>query len=144
MGRAEHCGAVLGSHGAEVAHLPAVHVGQHLVAEVGLVLHDAGDQQGAPRPARQLDRRGSALVGMDATEEQQVVVVGGGHGERSRVDAVVDRGRIVQTRVAIGVADGDVARGRVVALVDRHDALRREPVDGRDHRRVNERAVGEG
>ena len=59
------------------------------------------------------------------------------------VDAVVDGGRVVQARVAVGVADGHVGRRRVVALVDGHDARRREAVDGGHDRGVDQAAVGE-
>ena len=65
------------------------------------------------------------------------------HGEAGGVDAVMDRGRVVQVGVSVGVADGDVVGGRVVPLVDRHDAGRREPVDRRDHRCVDQPAVRE-
>ncbi len=58
---------------------------------------------------------------MDPPEEQQAV--GGLRMQREciGVDPVVDRRCIVQRRVAIGLADGDIGRRRVVALVDGHD-----------------------
>ena len=58
---------------------------------------------------------------MDAAEEEQVLAGVGVHGEGVDVDAVVDRGGIVQAGVPVGVADRDVCGRRVVALVHRHD-----------------------
>ena len=49
-----------------------------------------------------------ALVGMDAAEEQQVAARRRVQRERVRVDPVVDGGQVVEARMAIGVADGDV------------------------------------
>ncbi len=43
----------------------------------------------------------------------------------------------------VGVADRDVGAALVVPLVDRQDPLRREPVDRRQDRRLDELAVGE-
>ena len=63
--------------------------------------------------------------------------------ERVDVDAVVDRRDVVERGVAVGVADRDVVAAPVVLLVDRHDPLGREAVDRRDHRRVDEAAVGQ-
>ena len=75
------------------------------------------------RPVRRGDLDGlrRALVGVDAAEEQQVLAGVGVHGEGVDVDAVVDRGGVVQARVPVGVADRDVRGRRVVALVHRHD-----------------------
>ncbi len=76
-------------------------------------------------------RTAGGLRGRDATANE------------AGVDAVVDRRRVVELRMPVGVADRDVVGGRVVPLVHRHDARRREPVDRRDHRCVDEAAVGE-
>ncbi len=83
------------------------------------------------------------LVRVDATEEQQVFARVRVHGEGVDVDAVVDRGRVVQARVPVGVADRDVGGRRVVALVHRHDLRRREAVDRRHDGGVDQPAVGQ-
>lgn len=67
-----------------------------------------------------------------------------GDAECGGVDPVVDRGVVVEPRVPVGVADGDVVGGGVVAFVDGNDPVRGEPVDGRDRRCVDEVAVGQG
>ena len=48
-------------------------MGLDLLAEIGLVLHNAGDDQAPSAQARDLDREMDALVRMDASEEDQVV-----------------------------------------------------------------------
>ena len=93
-----------------------------LLAEVPLVLHDPRDVEPAAGSTGDVDRVRGALVGMDPPEEQQMISRSGMHGEGGGVDAVVDRGRVVESRVPVGVADRDVVGGRVVALVHRHDA----------------------
>ena len=119
--RSEHAGSLGGAHRSEVADLLAVDVRLDLTAEVLLVLDDAGDVEPPAGSTGHLDRRRRALVGMDAAEEQQVVAWRGMHRERSGVDAVVDRGGVVERRVPVGVADRDVVRGGVVALVHGKD-----------------------
>lgn len=92
-----------------------------LVAEVRLVLDDAGDVEAASGSAGDVDRVAGALVGVDASEVEEVVSGCRGDGEGGGVDAVMDRGRVVQVGVPVGVADRDVVGGGVVALVDRED-----------------------
>ena len=70
--------------------------GSTSVAEVLLVLDDAGDVEPAAGTAGDLDGVGGALVGMDATEEQQVFSRCGVDREGAGVDAVVDRGGVVE------------------------------------------------
>ena len=98
------------------------------------------------RPARpgDLDGVGGALVRVDPAEEEQVVPRLAMQREGIDIDAVVDRCGVVQCGVAIGVADGNVGGCRVVALVDGDDPARREAVDRRHDRCVDEAAVGEG
>ena len=55
----------------------------------------------------------------------------------------MDRRQVVQARVTIGVADRDVRRRRVVAPIDRENAWGREAVNRRQHRRLDEPAVGQ-
>ena len=114
-----------------------------LVAEVLLVLDDPGDVEPAATSAGDLDRVGGALVGMDPSEEQQMLAGARMDREPVDIDAVVNGGGVVQIRVSIGVADRHVRGGAVVALVDGNDPLGREPVDRRDHRCGDEIAVRE-
>ena len=86
---------------------------------------------------------GRPLVRMNAAEEEQIFIWPRAHGERLDVDAVVDRGRVVQARVTVGVTDGDVRGRGVVALVYRNNARRRESVNRRHYRRVDQPAVRE-
>ncbi len=53
---------------------------------------------------------------MDAAEEQQVLAAVRIEGKLLQRDAVMDRRRIAQVRVAIGVADRDVVDAILVAL----------------------------
>ena len=55
----------------------------------------------------------------------------------------MDRREVVETRMPVGVADRDVVGARVVPLIDRQDSLRRESVDRRQDRRLDEPAVGQ-
>ena len=114
-----------------------------LLVEVALVVDDPGDDEAAPGPRGDLDGGRGALVGVDPAEEQEVVTGAGAEREGISVDAMVDRGRVVQCRLAIGVADRHVGRRRVVPLVDGQDPRRGEAVDGGDDGRVDERAVGQ-
>ena len=126
---------------AEIADPIAIEVRLHLVAEVPLVLDDAGDVEAAARPLGDLDGVRRALVGMDASEEEQVFTGSRVEIEVVGVDAVMHRRGVVQVRVPIGIADRDVRRRGVVPLVHRHDPWRREAVDRRDDRRGDEAAV---
>ena len=115
----QYFGALRLVDGAEVAHLLAVDVRRDLVAEVLLVLDDPGDVESAAAAAGDLDRVGGALVGVDPSEEQQMLAGARMDRELVDVDAVVDGGGVVQIRMPIGVADRHVRRCAVVALVDR-------------------------
>ena len=139
----QHRAALIGSHGADVAHAFTVDVRFHRPLEVLPVLHDAGDRQRHADARGDLDRFGRALVRMDPSEEQEVVARSLDQWERVHPDAVMDRGLVVELRMTVGIADRDVVPTIVVALEDRHDLLRREPVDGRDDGRVDQAAVRE-
>ena len=99
----------------------AVDVRLDAVAEVLVVLDDAGDVEPASGRSGDVDGVDGALVGMDPPEVQQVFAGVGVDGERRGVDAVVDGGGVVQPGMTVGVADRHVARRGVVALVDRDD-----------------------
>ncbi len=91
---------------------------------VAVVLDDAGDHQRSLGATGDLDRFGRALVGMNASEEQEVVPGALVKREGVGVDAVVDGGEVLETRMPIGVADRDVRTDVVVLLVHRDDARR--------------------
>ncbi len=80
---------------------------------------------------------------MDPSEEEQVAARRGVQREGIGIDAVVDRRQVVEARVAVRVADRHVGALRVVPLVDGENRGRREAVDGRQHGRVDEAAVGQ-
>ena len=104
MRASQYLGARCGVDGAEIAHLRAVDVRRDLVAEVLLVLDDAGDVESAAASAGDLDRFGGALVGVDPSEEQQVLAGDRMDRERVDIDAVVHGGGVVQA------SDGDRRR----------------------------------
>ncbi len=111
-----------------------------LVAEVLVILDDAGDVEPPTGPLCDLDRLRRSLVGVNPSEEQEVVTGGGVEVERGRVDAVVHGCGVVQVWVPVGIADRDVGGGGVVALVHRDDPRRRESVDRGHDRGVDEAA----
>ena len=115
-------------------------MGFDLLVEVGLVLHDAGDDQASPAQARDLDREMNALVRMDAAEKDQVIA--GAFLERveREIDPVVDGRQIVQCGGAVGVADGDVVAVAIL-FIDRHDFGRGEAMDGGQNRCPDQAAV---
>ena len=80
---------------------------------------------------------------MDPPEEQEVVARRPLKLELAQVDAVVDRGDVVEPLVPVGIADRDVVAAPVVLLEDGNDLLRREPVDRRHDRGVDQAAVGQ-
>src|SRR5215218_3341547 len=101
----QHVGAHRGVDSAEVAHLLAVNMRRDLVSEVLLILDDSGDVEPTATSSGDLDRVSGSLVGVDPSEEQKMLTRAGIDCERVDVDAVVDRGGVVQIRVSIGVAD---------------------------------------
>ena len=92
----------------------------HFVAEVGRILHDAGDQQAPPALLRHLDGQVDAFVRMDAANENEVFPPARSLGIERQIDSVVDRRQIIQSRRAIRIADGNEIPGTIL-LVDRHD-----------------------
>ena len=80
---------------------------------------------------------------MDAAEEEQVFAAARIEGKVLQPDAVVDRRRIAQVRMTIGVADRDVVNAIVVGLEGGQDALRGEAVDRRHQRRLHQPREGE-
>ena len=94
-----------------------IEVGLHLLAEVGLILDNARDEQRQPAQASNLDRQMDALVRVNPAEEDQVIAAAFLKRVQREVDSVIDRSQIVQPRRAIGVADGDEVS--VAILLDR-------------------------
>ena len=80
---------------------------------------------------------------MDAAEEQQVFAAARIEGKVREPDAVVDRRRIAQVRMTIGIADRDIMNAILVGLEGGQDALRGEAVDRRHQRRLHEPRKGE-
>ena len=119
----------------------AVDLRSDLLVEVPLVLDDPGDGQRHPGPFGDLDRLGGALVRVDTAEEEEVAARCRVERERLGVDPVVDRRQVIQCRMAIRVADRHVSAASVVAPVHGEDRGRREAVDRRQQRRVDELAV---
>ena len=144
LGAAEQPVALRRADRAEVGDVDAVDEGFDVLAVVRGVLDDAGDDQREAGASGDLDRGMGALVGVDAAEEEQVAAPSRAEGERVDVDPVVDRRRIRQVGVPVGVADRDVVPDVVVGAVGRDDALGGEAVDGRDDGRGHEPAEGEG
>jgi len=64
---------------------------------------------------------------VDATKKQQVVAARGAGREFLQINAVVNGGRVVEIRVAVGGADGHQVADVVVYTVDRQDALGEKP-----------------
>ena len=119
-------------------------MGRDLVGEVLLVLNDARDGQRTVGASSDRNRLGGALVGMDSPEEEQVIARIRMLGEGVHVDAMVNRLGIVKPRMAIRVTDRHIDGGRVVPLVDGHDLLGGESVDGGHDGGVDQAAVREG
>ncbi len=121
----------------------AVDRGRDLALVIALILNDARHHQPTAGAARDFDRFGGALVGMDAAEEQQVFAADRIEGEFIERDAMMDRGGIRQLRVPIGIADRDIGDAILIALEDRHDPFGREAVDGGDERGFDQAGEGE-
>ena len=133
----------LRSGGPDVADTVVIDVRRDLAREVFLIVDDARDHQTPLGAARHLDRLGDALIRMDPPEENEIFAGGGPRRELPEVDPVIDRRRIRERRMTIGVADRDVRDLPVVALVDGEDLLRAEAVDRRDERDARQPAVRE-
>ena len=132
------------AHRTDVRDPIAVEVGGDLVGEVGLVLHDPGDDAAAVRPgAPPRSPRAVPLSGWIRPKNSRWSPGAGWRAKCVDVDAVVDRGGVGQRGPAIAVADGDVGAAVVVALVHPEDALRREAVDRGHDGRGDEAAVGQ-
>ena len=118
-------------------------IGLHALVKIRLVLHDAGQQQPPAALPGNLNGFQRPLVGVNAAQEQQVVVGLGHEAEIGHPQAVVHRGGVGQRGVAVSIADGYVGRRGRVFLVHRQNPGRRKPVDGGHHRRRNQPRVAE-
>src|SRR5690348_18126231 len=83
-----------------------------------------------------------ALVRVNSPQKNQVIAARFLKRIQREIDPVVYGCQIVQSRSAIGVADGYKIPVAVL-LIDRHDLGRRESVDGGEDRRSDEPCVGE-
>jgi hypothetical protein len=93
-----------------------------------LILDDAGHDQFPSRSACRRDRFGCALVRVNAAKEKQILAAMRIEGKVLQRDTVMDRCRIAQVWIAIGLADRDIVGPAVVYLEGGQNALRREPV----------------
>ena len=143
VGAAQHVSALIWPDRADERDLVVVDPRRDPLLEVVLILDDARDDEPPVRRERHVDRLRRTLVRMDAPEEQQIAARRIVEGERGGFDPVVDRGGIVEVGMAVGSADCDVGRGSVIAPVDLDDPGRREPMNRRHDRRVDEAAVGQ-
>ena len=132
--RPQHPRASLATDRTVVDDTFAVDCGCDPALVIGLILNDTRHHQAAPGSLRSFDGLGCALVGMDATEEQEVFAAARVERKLVERDSVMDRGCVAELRMAIGRADRDVGDAVLVALEDRHDAFGRQAVDGRDDR----------
>ena len=89
------------------------------------------------------DRLCCPLVWVNATEEEQIFAAMRVEGEVLQPDTVVDRCCIAQVRTAIGSADCDIVDAIIVCLEGGQNALRREAVNRRHHRRPDQPREGE-
>src|SRR5437588_3291144 len=117
-------------------------VGLHLLAEVGPILDNTRDEQRQPAQASRLDRQMDTLVRVNPAEEDQVISAKSLDRVQGEVDSVIHRGQIIQTRCAIGVADGDKISVTIL-LIHGHDFGRRESVDGREDWRLHQTGIGQ-
>ena len=140
---AEERAAAIGPYGADVRDLSSVEPGLDRSLEVLVVLNDPRDDQRQTGRLGDVDSLDGPFLGMDSSEEEEVVPRPLPRLERVHVDAVVNRRDVVEALVPVGVADRDVVPPRVVLLEDRDDLLRREAVDRGDHGRVDQIAVRE-
>ena len=117
----------------------AAGISRYGVADLRALAADTHDFE-----ARYLDRLRRALVGMDAAEEQEIVRTDGIEREIGDRNAVVDRRGIVQRRMTIRLADRDIVHAVLIGFVHWQDAIGREAVDRRHHRRIDQRCEGVG
>src|SRR6478609_6598810 len=106
-GRTQDFGALSGAYRAQVAHAITVEVRLDLLVKVAGVLHDAADDESSSRAPRDVDGNGGALVGVDPTERHQRVARARRKFQGSQIDAVMNRGHVVELGGAVRLGDGD-------------------------------------
>ena len=134
--------AAIRPNGPQVGDAVPVDMGLDRGFEVLVILNDPGDHQRDPGPVRNFDGGSGPLVGVDPTEEDQGVSPRADL-ERPDINTVVNRGRVRECRMSVGVADRDVLDAIGVFEICGQGGVGRKPVDGGDHRRVDEPGVGE-
>jgi hypothetical protein len=105
--------------------------GRYVCVVIIPILDDTGHDEPPTRSTGRGNCLGCALVGVDATEEEQVFTPLRVEGKVFQADTVVDRRRIAKIRVAIGLADRDIVDAILIRLEDGQDALRGKPVNRR-------------
>ncbi len=130
------------THRPQIGHVVPVEVRRHQTLEVLAVMDDPGNHEGNPCPGGNIDGGRRPLVGMDPPEEDQRDAARADI-EGLDVDAVMDRRRVRQRRVPVGIADRHVVNPIRVLQVDGQRGVGGEPVDGGEDRRVNEPGVRE-
>jgi hypothetical protein len=94
----------------DVGDFAAVYVWLDLFLEVRQILYNPGNDKVPAASPSNLDSEMSTLVGMNASEKNQIISRGRGLEQIQRhVNAVVDCRQIVQPRGVIGVAYGHMA-----------------------------------
>ncbi len=121
---AEQFVTLLAAHVPEKLHRIAVEVRLDLLAEVRLVVRDAGHLQTHAGALRNLDGEVCALLGVEAAEKEQIVAGAIDERERVRIDAVIRGGEIVEARIAVGIADGAVEAPSCARVVRGEDRRR--------------------
>ena len=104
------------AHRAEIDHGTVVERGRDVFVVIVLILDDAGHDQPSTRSTCRRNRLGRPLVRVDAAEEEQVFAAVRVEGKVLQPDTVMDRRRVAQVRMAIGVADRDVMNAILVCV----------------------------
>ncbi len=74
IGAAQNLAALVTAYRAQIANAIAVNVRCHLSVEVVLILDDPGDNEWPTGSTGDLDRVGSTLLAMNASEEDQLAM----------------------------------------------------------------------
>src|SRR5258706_7671218 len=84
----------------------------------------------------------NALVRVNPAQENQIITAGLLKGVERKIDSVVDGRQIIQARRTIRIADGNKISVTIL-LINGHDFVRREAVDGGKDRSLDQAGVGQ-